>query len=92
VLERLGLVRVELLDAARRERSAQPIVGVVGKRREGGGNRRQPVRRGHDRIGVPPERRARGGQAAERVLKGAILIAADDRKSLGSHGNTGAAP
>ena len=88
VLERLGLVRVELLDAPRRQRPAQPVVGLLRERRERCGYGRQAVSRRDDRVGIPPERRPGLGQPGQGVLKGSILVAADDREGLGSHGQS----
>ena len=88
MLERLGLVRVELLDTPGRQRAAQPVVGLLRERRKRRGNGRQAVSGRDDGVGIPPERRPRLGQPAQGFLEGSILVAADDRKGLGSHGQT----
>ncbi len=52
VLDRFRLVRVELIDAARRERADQPRIERRGKRRELGRDRRQTPDRSDMKIGV----------------------------------------
>ena len=53
-MERLGLMRVELLDAAGRQRAAQPVVGLFRERRERCGYGRQAVSGRDDGVGLPP--------------------------------------
>ncbi len=87
VLERFRLVRVELLDAARRParraaaRRFRPETAANDR-----GDRRQPVRRGDDRIGIAPHRRRRGRQPPQRLLQRAVLVSGDDGEGLLSHG------
>ena len=78
MLERLRLVRVELLDAARRQRRAQPLVGLLRERRVGRRDRRQPAGRRDDGVRVRPAGLGRRRQPPERLLEELVLVAGDD--------------
>src|SRR5438876_10914425 len=83
VLDRLGLVRVKLRDAARRQRTREPLIEPLGKRRELRGDCRQSAD-GRDgqvwRIGTFGERRA--GEALQRRVE----IVLNGSTSRGQHG------
>ncbi len=73
VLDRLRLVRVELLDAAGREHLAQPLVERGGKGRVFGGAGGQAPDRRDPGVGrVRPVRRA-AGQPVEDGLQGRVV-------------------
>ena len=82
VIDRFGLVGVELLDSARRQRLRQSPVERLRKRRELRGDRRQPPHRGHMKIrGIRPIDRA-ASEAIERRIQRVFSV----RTPRGQHG------
>jgi hypothetical protein len=74
VVERFGLVGVELMHAALLERGCQPWIEAFWKRRISGLDGRQPPHRGHDLVGrIGPVERGTGRQHGQRALEGNVF-------------------
>ena len=74
VLEGLGLMRVELRDAARLKRRAQPRIDARRERRVDRFHRRQAAHRRHDLVwSVGPVESLAGVEHAQRLLESRVF-------------------